>query len=137
MNHAGRLRRLRKNLDRDFGALLINHLPNIRYLCGFTGSSAALIVTPRKSLLFTDGRYTAQARAEVQGARVVISGKGAMAAAGEWIASHRSDLGRSAVIGIEGEHLTVSSHGHFKKLMPAGFRLKNAPDFAQQARMLK
>src|SRR5438067_4375756 len=133
MNHAARLGRLRKNLERDFGALLITHLPNIRYLCGFTGSSAALIVTPRKSLLFTDGRYTAQARAEVQGARVVISRKGAMAAAGEWLADHRNEFGRPSAIGIESEHMTVGAREQFQKLLPKASRLKNAPDLVQQA----
>src|SRR5690349_4938124 len=109
MDHAGRLRRLRKNLPAEIGALLITHLPNVRYLCGFTGSSAALIVTASKSVLVTDGRYTEQARSEVQGARVVISGKGALVAAGEWIASHRKNLAQSAAVGIESEHLTVSA----------------------------
>ena len=137
MDHAGRLRRLRKNLPAEIGALLITHLPNIRYLCGFTGSSAALIVTASKSFLFTDGRYTEQARSEVQGARVVISGKGALVAAGEWIASHRKDLARSAAVGIESEHLTVSARAQLQKLMPAGLRLRNAPDFVQQARLVK
>jgi Xaa-Pro aminopeptidase len=137
MNHAGRLRRLRKNLEEKFDALLITHLPNIRYLCGFSGSSAALIFTSKQSLLFTDGRYTVQARAEVEGARVVISGKGALVAAGEWIASHQKDLGRSSTVGIESDHLTVSAREQLLKLLPRGSRLKNAPDFVEQARMVK
>jgi len=137
MDHTGRLRRLRKNLPAEIGALLITHLPNVRYLCGFTGSSAALIVTASKSFLFTDGRYTEQARSEVQGARVVISGKGALVAAGEWIASHRKDLARSAAVGIESEHLTVSARAQLQKLMPEGLRLRNAPDFVQHARLVK
>ena len=42
-------------------ALLVTHLPNVFYLCGFTGSNAALIVLPGAAHLFTDGRYTIQA----------------------------------------------------------------------------
>ena len=137
MNHAGRLRRLRKELEQDFDALLIAHLPNVRYLTGFTGSAAALIVTPNKSLLFTDGRYTVQARAEVHGARVVISRKTALAAAAEWIESHRGELGRSLKIGIESEHITVDARDQFKRLLRTGVALKSAPDFVQQARLLK
>src|ERR1022692_2174505 len=62
MDHAGRLSRLRTGLeDNDLDALLVTHLPNIRYLCGFTGSAAALIIASDKdgdgSFLFTDGRY--------------------------------------------------------------------------------
>jgi Xaa-Pro aminopeptidase len=54
-------------------ALLVSSLPNIRYLSGFSGSSALLIVTPNDALLLTDFRYSIQANAEVAGAaRVVI-----------------------------------------------------------------
>src|SRR5258708_13847878 len=63
-------------------ALLITHLPNIRYLCGFTGSAGALLVANGgrglSSIFYTDGRYTQQAREEVQGARVVIAPQGAL-----------------------------------------------------------
>ena len=57
------------NLD----ALLVSSLPNIRYLCGFSGSSALLVVTHDDALLLTDFRYSIQANAEAGGtARVVI-----------------------------------------------------------------
>ena len=46
-------------------ALLISSLPNIRYLTGFSGSSALLFVTPRELLLITDFRYDTQVREEV------------------------------------------------------------------------
>ena len=62
----------------DLEALLVTHLPDVRYLCGFTGSNAALTVTSKKATLFTDGRYTTQAREETQAARVVIARKSAL-----------------------------------------------------------
>ncbi|MFL6351259.1 MAG: M24 family metallopeptidase [Bryobacteraceae bacterium] len=46
------------------GALVITALPNVRYLSGFTGSNAALLITGDRSLLFTDPRYEIQASAE-------------------------------------------------------------------------
>jgi Xaa-Pro aminopeptidase len=45
-------------------AFLITALPNVRYLSGFTGSNAALLVTPERALLFTDPRYQTQAPLE-------------------------------------------------------------------------
>jgi Xaa-Pro aminopeptidase len=45
--------------------LLITHLPNIRYLTGFTGSAALLLVWPDATVLLTDFRYAAQAPSEV------------------------------------------------------------------------
>ena len=50
----------------------MTHLPDVRYLSGFTGSSAALAVTRRAARLFTDGRYRTQAGEEVSAARVDI-----------------------------------------------------------------
>ncbi|MBV8629318.1 MAG: aminopeptidase P family protein [Silvibacterium sp.] len=74
MQHTARLRALRRAMSREnIEALLITHLPDVRYLCGFTGSNAALAVTLRKAVLFTDGRYTAQAHEETQAARVRIT----------------------------------------------------------------
>ena len=54
-------------------ALLVSSLPNIRYLCGFSGSSALLIVTATDALLLTDFRYSIQANVEAGTvARVII-----------------------------------------------------------------
>jgi Xaa-Pro aminopeptidase len=65
-------------------ALLVTHLPDVRYLTGFTGSSAALIVKGSKITLFTDGRYTTQAANEVDGAKIVITEKPAAVEACEF-----------------------------------------------------
>ncbi len=79
MNEALRLRSLRSRMaSQEIESLLVTHLPDVRYLCGFTGSNAALVVTGSKAVLFTDGRYTAQAREETQAARVVIAKKSAL-----------------------------------------------------------
>jgi Xaa-Pro dipeptidase len=52
-------------------ALLVTDLVNVRYLTGFTGSNAALLVHAEdgpdaedRTVLATDGRYTTQAAAE-------------------------------------------------------------------------
>jgi len=69
----GRLRRLLRALARRrIDLFLCTHLPNIRYLTGFSGSDAALLVSGDSVTLFTDGRYREQARREVVGAEVVV-----------------------------------------------------------------
>jgi Xaa-Pro aminopeptidase len=74
MSDGVRLRALRESMAEDgVKALLVTHLPDVRWLCGFTGSNAALAVTQKKAVLLTDGRYTVQARGETRGARVVIA----------------------------------------------------------------
>ncbi len=75
----------RKMKDQGMEALLITHLPNVRYLCGFTGSNAALCISGTKAALFTDGRYIVQAKDQTQSAHVVISEKSALADACVWL----------------------------------------------------
>lgn len=45
-------------------AVLIQHLPNIRYLTGFTGSAGLLLVTAIDVILISDFRYAVQATQE-------------------------------------------------------------------------
>ncbi len=54
-------------------AILITHLPNVRYLTGFTGSAAALLMGGSRPVFVTDGRYAEQAREQVAHARVVVA----------------------------------------------------------------
>ena len=64
--HFDRLSALRDKLARaDVDGLLVSSLPNIRYLTGFSGSNALVVVTPRECVLFTDFRYATQVRDEV------------------------------------------------------------------------
>jgi Xaa-Pro aminopeptidase len=134
MDHAGRLRRLQEQL-RGFDAILVSHLPNIRYLCGFTGSSGVLLVFPKKAVFFTDGRYTEQAREEVKAARIVVSRKPAILAAAEFLAKQK--LGRNARVGVEAEYLSLANRGRITFALGKTFRLKEAPPLVEMARMVK
>ncbi|MET0900426.1 MAG: Xaa-Pro peptidase family protein [Mycobacterium sp.] len=60
--------------DRNFDALLVTDLNNVRYLSGFTGSNAALLVfgDGRPAVLSTDGRYRTQAAQQAPDVEVVI-----------------------------------------------------------------
>ena len=48
----------------EVGALLVTHLPDVRYLSGFTGTSGVLVLGSGPAMLYTDGRYSTQAKAE-------------------------------------------------------------------------
>ena len=140
MDHRGRLRKLPEAFEREhLDAMLVTHLPNIRYLCGFTGTSGVLVVSEWKSVFFTDGRYTEQARAEVQGARLAIAGKPPLAAAAEWVMENASRLARKKPrrLGIEGEHLTVAGRTQLASLLRCGFRLRETRGLVERARIVK
>lgn len=74
---AHRLSKVQRRLE-ELGAdaLLLSSLPNIRWACGFTGSNGLLLVGHRGAVFVTDGRYTEQARQEVDGAEVIIAEEG-------------------------------------------------------------
>jgi Xaa-Pro aminopeptidase len=63
----GRLDRLRASFDEhEVDALVVTTLPNVRYLTGFSGSAAVLVVTRDRSVLTTDGRYRTQSSEQLQ-----------------------------------------------------------------------
>jgi Xaa-Pro aminopeptidase len=107
MDHSRRLRGLRRELkENKLDALLVTNLADVRYLCGFTGSNAALGVTATRAVLFTDGRYTVQAKEQARSARVVISETSALADACAWLAGSGArrayfDAERTTVAGLE------------------------------------
>jgi Xaa-Pro aminopeptidase len=88
-------------------ALVVTHGPDVHYLSGFTGSSGAVALVGGRAALFTDGRYTAQARAEAQGLRVVIDKRAPGVQAVEWLAAAgvkkcSFDAGQTTVAALEG-----------------------------------
>jgi Xaa-Pro aminopeptidase len=63
---SGRVALFRACMAGQMDAAVVTSLPNIRYLTGFSGSNAALIVASGSLTLFTDPRYTIQAAAETR-----------------------------------------------------------------------
>jgi Xaa-Pro aminopeptidase len=135
MDHEGRMQRaLAQMLDVRLNALLVTHLPNVRYLCGFSGTAGALLLNERKSVFFTDGRYAEQARDEVHGATVkIVKGKSAIVAVAEWMAR------QSAVrrLGFEASHMTVAERGQVAKALGRRVKLIEAPSIIERLRMIK
>src|SRR5579875_132521 len=113
MSNGNRLNALRAAMEQeDLPAMLVTHLPDVRWLCGFTGSNAALAVTAKKAVMFTDGRYTTQAKQEVHNARVVIAKKSALKEACallEQEAKHAGyDAGHTTVAALDEMRAAVS-----------------------------
>ncbi len=137
MDFRARQQKLREHLATTrFEGLLVSHLPNIRYLCGFTGSAGLLVVEPGGSVFFTDVRYDIQAHQEVKGAKVVIARKAPLAAVGDFFAKRRKRP-RGLTIGVESEHFIVSEKKRLSQLIPSGVRLKDAPSIVERFRMVK
>jgi Xaa-Pro aminopeptidase len=101
--------------------LVLTGLANIRYLTGFSGTSAILVVTARDVVLITDFRYQTQVADEVGGvARVSIEPSSLWT--GLW--AQLSQLANLTVLGFETAHLP---HRDFQRLLEAGGRWQWRP----------
>lgn len=100
--------------------LLLTGLSNIRYLTGFSGSSALLVVTQRDVLLITDFRYQTQVADEVGDiARVSIEASSLWAGLWQQLATMNVK-----VLGFETAHV---QHRDFQRLVESGARWQWRP----------
>lgn len=94
-----------KQLD----AWLITDLANIRWLTGFTGSNATVLLTQESAWLFTDSRYKEQAKNEVENAECVITQDGFL----EELKSGNYALGKR--VGFQADKLTVATAENLRR----------------------
>jgi Xaa-Pro aminopeptidase len=108
----------RKILDScPLDGILVVSLENIRYLCGFTGSDGAFVITQKESFFLTDSRYWTQADEEVEGARIIHYKKKM-----EGIFSLLSDL-KLGEIGFESAFLPFSAYQFLTERLANATRL--------------
>ena len=101
--------------------LVLTSLPNIRYLTGFSGSSALMLVTARDTFFITDFRYDTQVRDEV-GDLATVRIEPASLWNGLWeVLAAGSGL---SVVGFESAHLL---HRDFQRLLTEGGRWQWRP----------
>jgi Xaa-Pro aminopeptidase len=115
-------------------ALLVSAGPNVRYLSGFTGDNANLLVLPDRAILFTDPRYTIQAAQETHGRRLQVRiAKGALVldvlAAIRRLRLHR--------IGFEPARMTCEAHESLRSRLPMKASLEPVAGWIEQLRMVK
>lgn len=135
MNYSARQQKLAQDLHRArVDAMLVTHLPNVMYLCGFTGSAGVLIVfaDERKPFFLTDGRYTQQAADEVKDARVIIAKRAALTEA-----CRRAQRAKIRLLGFEAEHLSFALARQVTQEMRGKIRLKPLNGLLEQLRLVK
>jgi Xaa-Pro aminopeptidase len=116
VDHALRRERLRARLaELDVDALVVTRLPNVRYLTGFTGSNAQVIVGRSGAVFLTDGRYEEQARHEVPDLerRIYLDGR--------WAHLARACVDQGALrVGFEREGVTYGEHARLTEALGPG-----------------
>lgn len=98
-------------LPPEVDALLVSDLDNVRYLTGFTGSNAALLVHRREEAVFaTDGRYVTQAAREVSDLSTIDTRR-----LGPDLVGRAAELS-VARLGIEADHVSLSEFRRLEEI---------------------
>ncbi|MET0702395.1 MAG: Xaa-Pro peptidase family protein [Mycobacterium sp.] len=116
-------------------AMLVTDLNNVRYLSGFTGSNAALLVygDDRPAVLSTDGRYRTQAANQAPDLEVVIE-----RACARYLAERAAADGVRR-LGYEGHVVTVDAYTALTRALDtrAGVELVRASGVVETLREIK
>ncbi len=133
---ARRLARAREAIvGRGLRGLLVTHLPNLRYLTGFSGSNGWLLLGDNIAVFFTDGRYEQQVAEELPGdvdIDVQVPQEGLL---GELAKRAHQEFGVSG-LGFEGRNLTVDD---WTRLSEAASSVKweSVPGIVEELRAVK
>jgi Xaa-Pro aminopeptidase len=135
VSHATRRAALRGLLRAaDVEALLVTDLINVRYLTGFTGSNASLLLHvdgDRASRFCTDGRYATQSASEVPDLEPLIERAGPVA-----LARASSGLGVTR-LGFESDAVTVDAHTALVEAAGVAVVLHRVPGLVARLRLVK
>ena len=132
--NASRIERLRQNLQTDdLDGLLVSSATNVAYLTGFTGDSSVLLVSNKRELIISDGRFTTQIGQECPGLEACI--RPARQTLNEAIAEMVGSLGISR-LGFEAATLTVADYQAIKESL-VGVTLVPTTDRVENLRQIK
>ena len=112
-------------------ALLVTSLPGIRYLTGFSGSSALAVVTAKRAYFVSDSRYALQSRREVRLFRRIIGRRGLLEDAA---ASHA--LRGCRTVGFESDAMTYSQYRALRRIFP-GVRFRPGDGIVESMALVK
>ena len=115
MNYSIRLERLRSELRRQkIDAILISNLSNIRYITGFIGDSAKVIISSDRACFYTDSRYQIAAHSLVSELYDISIGSiNSVSICQEFIGDNLSNI-----CAIEGEHISARVYIELQKVIP-------------------
>ncbi|MHB8733731.1 MAG: M24 family metallopeptidase [Terriglobales bacterium] len=138
MDYAKRVRRLRERLAQErVRGLVVSHLPNVRYLTGFSGSNGLLWVSPNAVRLWTDSRYREQVASEVAGVGVSIPPQGTLwEALGQHLRRHTARRAgtRIARVAVESDHITLAEWERLRASVPG---LQPSRSWVEELRAIK
>lgn len=113
--HRERIQKFQKIMNSDnLDGFVISRMANIRYLCGFTGDTGLLIITPKKAYMLCDSRFFEAAKKEVKGAQVFLT-KGIPL---NELKEFKQFQGKNARYGYEADYLLCSQLDTLREGLP-------------------
>ncbi|MBI4667247.1 MAG: aminopeptidase P family protein [Nitrospinae bacterium] len=114
----------------DVPALVVTHLPNVRYLSGFSGTAGTLLAMDGQFYFFTDFRYMSQAREQVSPLPIIES-KDLNADLARTLSS-----GKAPTLHFEADHLAWSKAEEMKSSFKDA-ALKPSKGLVERLRLIK
>ena len=96
-------------LRESYDAIVVTTPQNVRYLSGFTGSNGVLLLQGKAMTLYTDPRYTIQARTETTAKVKVVRG--------DLLAALDAPLAKCKLIGFENRRISYAAVASLQKLL--------------------
>lgn len=119
--------------------LLITDKSNIFYLSNFSGSSGFMLLTKTKKYLFTDSRYTEQAKEIIKKDITLIDVTRVFRNPKELKENWQKILKKHRIkeLGVEESNLTVARYKRFKKMSGSKIKFKDISGKIEKQRMIK
>ena len=110
-----RLEKIKLSLiENNLDGILINNLTNIRYISGFSGSSATCLVFDKKEYFISDGRYKLQAKIEVENMDIIIENDTAL----NIIKKQKFLKNKKLKLGFEANQINYNQFQELKLMFP-------------------
>ena len=116
--------------EQDIDSVLVTHITHVRYLSGFSGSNAALLLNKDHSArISTDGRYTTQIAEEVPDIDCILGRPCADTVLKEITGPRR--------VGYEADYLTVAEYERLQQACGEGVELVPVRGIIEKSRLVK
>src|SRR5207237_3656000 len=132
---AGRVAALRGRLvDLELDGVVITTPENIRYLSGFSGSLAYLVISRAAAEILGDSRYLLPMEAQAPGFTLIRSGP----SHGLWaLVAQRLKALELRRVGFESQHLTFDQHQRLSAALPGEHTLVAVTGLVEELRIVK
>lgn len=128
-----RVNAVRTNMEkRKIDALIITSMENIRYVTGFTGSTAVGVITKNSAAILVDSRYILQAKKECSGVKAVLF-------SGDWSDTVAEILAKEKAerVGFEQDYVTIALHKKMRKAVAKPAKLVGVSRTVEELRIVK